>query len=153
MGRRTADDLADDPAAVGGAMSKWPRRTIAWACRDQRVNGVDEHALDALLAREVRDLAALSEKAETVGIDPSGLDARRRALGRASVERVLEATEAAYRGEHAADAGGFGEQSCPFEESGLDKACWRCPVPGNVLDRLVQSPEVEADEEVEADAD
>lgn len=138
--RKTVDDLDDDPGSVGGAMSQWPRRTLAWLCRDERVRAADAAVATALLDREVRDLTALAGKAEDVGIDPSGLEAKRDALEAADADEVLAALRQEYRGEYD-DAGAYGTGGgCPFEESGLDKACWRCPVPGAALDALESDP-------------
>lgn len=138
MGRKTVEDLDDDPAAVGGAMSQWPRRTLAWLCRDARVNATDVDVAEALVAREVRDLDALAEKADRVGIGTGTLDKRRRAIGEADVLTIIETLDREYRRKYSTDGGDYfdGEATCPFEESGLDKACWRCPVPGNTLNEL-----------------
>jgi hypothetical protein len=149
MSRRTADDLDDDPAAIGGAMSKWPRRTVAWACRDDRVGAADPGALAALLDREAADLADLREKARRNAIDVSTLDRRRAAIeaARTDVDGLLRELRRAYREEYGDGDGWDGDDGCPFEQSGLDKACWRCPVPGAVLDRMGEGEGDAADED------
>lgn len=136
MTRKTASDLDDDPASVGGAMSQWPRRTLAWLCRDARVESVDPAVAEALLAREADDLADLAAKAKRVGIDTSTLSRKRQAIADADAGRAVAKLNAAYAAEY--DSDGFEDHMCPFEESGLDKACWRCPVPARALDGLME---------------
>jgi hypothetical protein len=135
MPRNTVDDLDESPAAVGGAMSKWPHRTLAYACRDLRVEIADPAVVDALLDTEVPELRDLADMADGMGIDPSNLEARTDALDAADADTVLAALNQEYRGEWQSDSPG-GPHGCPFEESGLDKACWRCPVPSRALTAL-----------------
>jgi hypothetical protein len=127
----------DGPAAIGGAMSKWPLRSLAWACRDERAAMADPAVVEMLLSRDAEDLGALADRAEAADIRTDALREKRRALERADPDDVMAALGAEYRAEYGGGGGGasFGD-GCPFEESGLDKACWRCPVPGRAMDRL-----------------
>lgn len=125
------EDLDDNPASVGGAMSQWPLQTIAWTCRTERSERTDPHVVDALLERDVHRLGGLIKKAERVDIGTDLLQEKRDRLRAAHPKDIRNAIVAEYRQEYP------GEQvKCPNEESGLDKSCWSCPVPGRVMRRL-----------------
>lgn len=136
MSRKTAEDLDENPSSIGGAMSQWPRRTINWICRDQRVQSVDSHVAETLLDREVGDLKQLSDMADRVGISSSNLDGKIEALEDHDTDEILAAIQQRYESEHGDS--GVGVSKCPFEESGMDKACWRCPVAGQTLEELAR---------------
>lgn len=143
MTRKTANDLDDDPASIGGAMSKWPRRTVAWACRDSRMNAVSEPAINALLDREAEDLEDLADKAEENGINGDEIRNTAMEYRVSDAEDVIAAADRMYQHEYGNDGTeAYGDHECPYEEDGMDKACWRCPVPGMVTDSLVPNREV-----------
>lgn len=138
-GRKTVNDLKENAdsyhqlvSSVGGAMSQWPRRTLTWICRDQRVNSVDPNVAETLLDREVNDLGRLvSFAANEADIEASTLDLKRRALDSHETDRILNELRVKYQKHWKGDM-----TECPFEENGLDKACWRCPVAGDTLESL-----------------
>lgn len=136
MGRKTADDLNKNPSSIGGAMSQWPRRTINWLCRDQRVKSVDENVAETLLTREVNDLKELSDMADDIGISTSNLDAKIAAIEESSTDELLAMLQQQYDREFGDS--GMGHNQCPFEDSGMDKACWRCPIAGETLEQLAR---------------
>lgn len=144
MGRKTAEDLEPDPASIGGAMSQWPRRTLNWVCRDMRVNAADKFVADTLIEREVRDLRELRKLAVDVDIEARNLHMKEKALDKNDAKTIMRAIQTAYEGKFDGDM-----NQCPFEEQGLDKACWACPVAGNALDQLEdmvgRQSELEAD--------
>jgi hypothetical protein len=151
--RKTAEDLDEEYGAIGGAMSKWPLRTIAWTCRDARINAADPAVVEALLDREADDLTDLAALAERVGIDAGGLRAKRDAIDAADADGLLAVLGREYRAEHGGGGADWDDGGkCPFEESGLDKACWRCPVPGNALEALAADAGEPADDRDEVEA-
>lgn len=115
-------------------MSQWPRRTLNWVCRDQRVNAVDPHVAKVLIDREVSDLKELERMADNAGINPESVRSKRRLLEESDTSDILTALEKAYRYEYS-DSERL-ECDCPFEETGLDKGCWSCPVAGDAYEIL-----------------
>lgn len=118
-------------------MSKWPLRTLTRACREERVGITDPNVVRQLLSVDAHDLDGLEQKARRNGIGTDELYAKRHALEAASAQDVLNSVNAAYRAEYV-DSNEWDavDSECPFEESGFDKACWRCPVAGDAMDRL-----------------
>lgn len=132
------EDLKKTVHSIGGAMSKWPLRTITRVCREQRTNKIDTGVVNRMLQVDVEDLLGLEARAKEVDIPTEDLEAKRRALDHADAESLQRAIENEYEDLYGSGSGEWGEieDSCPFEESGLDKACWRCPLAGNTMDRL-----------------
>jgi hypothetical protein len=133
---KTAEDLDDSPGSIGGAMSRWPLRTIEWGCRELRAESYNAEVIEALLASEVRTLEGLQSKAIKNNIGIKELTEQTDALRRTSADRLAAVIEAEYARMYKEGSLPGEVGACPFQDSGLDKSCWQCPLSGRVMDLL-----------------
>lgn len=134
MSMKTVGELdRDDVASLGGAMSQWPRQPLNWICRDMRVNAADSNIARHLIKTNITRLEDLSNEVGKHGINTSGIDEKINSLKASDETEVMRAIQSAYMGKYEGQ-----HTDCPFEQSGLDKACWRCPVAGNTYDILAE---------------
>lgn len=127
---KTTGDLSDNPASIGGAMGKWPLRTLWWLCRQERTMATDPNVVESIQGRNLRAINHLIDSAEEVGIGTETLTRRYKALRDSEVSEMRDAISRAYRSRYGA---GIGSEDCPFEREGTDMACHRCPVAGMAL--------------------
>lgn len=128
MPDRTVEDLDNSYGSIGGAMSKWPTRTLAWSCRDMRANQLDHGVVSALIEQDIEQLQKLSNIAQAKGIDVSHLSAKIDALEQTDTGELLRLIQESYKNEYSLS------EKCPYQEYGKDMACWSCPVAGNALE-------------------
>lgn len=121
-------------------MGQWPYRTITWHCRKIQENREDTEVMDALYDKDINDLNDLEEMAKDIGIHTDNFAAKIEALEQSDAEEISEIIRSEYRQLYDITKSDGGLPSagggCPYEESGMDRACWSCPLSGNVLEEL-----------------
>lgn len=127
---KDTEDLQPEPGSIGGAMSKWPRRTTAWTCRLTRTGEYMAGVVDALQAENVKSLRNLIVFAEDNGIDATELRQVTETLDNADPDDMERAVRQAYAAEYGQ------REKCPYEREGNDMACHRCPVPSKSIDHM-----------------
>jgi hypothetical protein len=135
---KTAEDLDDSHGSIGGAMSRWPLRTIEWGCRELRSESYNPEVIEALLASEVETLEGLQSKAIKNNIGIEQLTAQTDALRWTSADDLATAIQREYNRMYQEGSLPGEMGACPFQDSGMDKSCWQCPLSGRVMDRLVE---------------